>query len=584
MTKNKLERILIAAVIIFLLLNFLKGALINCYVVYSEPAPTIGVKTILDNSFVLSGALDPLIKITKLKFLLWFFLNSLIFLTLLRIKNRAALLGFYGLQTIYLLAHLAYFLFFDNFFHIRQLFWQFSEGGAFIRNFLLPKDIRYLVFFLDLPFLLFIAIKYFNLNSLIRKYNEIVNLVSIVLLVAAVFLSPACFNIEEIKDEVANQYEGEVLIVEKYGLLVNDLIDLLSHRNENALIKNFEHGKTIASSDQSAAGLKNIVCIQVESLDASIIQARYQGEYVTPFLQQLSTQSIFYPYMLVYSGAGSTSDAEFAIFNSMVPLRNFPSMKLRNYDYPNSMIKQLSQSGFEPLAFHNNVGNYFNREVSYSKIGFRKFYDLKRMQLKEYVWGAADHEVLDYVKDKLGQQKPPFFYYIITMSSHHPFWTVKSYYQNQRYDAIKDDLIRDYFMAISYVDVVLEDFVGFIRKHYPETYIFIYSDGPAPLFGWSSIEHGQRPLKLSPLFILTPDQKSYNEQERIVSTLDLAPTILSASGISFQIQTDGLNLLEFPLSQDFIPVKIGQEGSRKQLFEQFINSDSTKELRDHVTF
>ena len=98
------------------------------------------------------------------------------------------------------------------------------------------------------------------------------------------------------------------------------------------------------------------------------------------------------------------------------------------------------------------------------------------MHLKEIGWCAPDHEMLNFVKEKLKLQKTPFFYYIITMSSHEPFQLVQQYYHNELYDDIKNREIKGYLNSFSYVDYILNDFVTFVRNNFRNTYIFIYGD------------------------------------------------------------------------------------------------------------
>lgn len=71
-----------------------------------------------------------------------------------------------------------------------------------------------------------------------------------------------------------------------------------------------------------------------------------------------------------------------------------------------------------------------------------------------------------------------------------------------------------------------------------------------------------------PLIIVTPDKKVYKEDKNVASFLDIAPTILEASNIKFEIKSDGLDLINSIQNAPPIPFK-GENYDRALLFKQF---------------
>jgi Phosphoglycerol transferase and related proteins, alkaline phosphatase superfamily len=282
---------------------------------------------------------------------------------------------------------------------------------------------------------------------------------------------------------------------------------------------------------------------------------------------------VYYPYTLSYHKAGSTSDCEFSTINGVEPFDDYPSIKIRNYDYPNSLLKPLTSAGYSAVAFHGNKGTYFNRNIAFKKMGFSAFYDLAAMGLTERVWGASDGDVFNYVKGALAAQngKAPFFYYIITMSSHEPFNFVKSYYRTAHYDAIIDESSRNYYTAMSYVDGQIKDFVEYVRTTQKNTYIIIYGDHTPIIkksfYKRASFMSNAKLFEFVPLYILTPGKTIYHENKRIASFLDIAPTLLTASKIAFSIKSNGDDLLAALHGQDKIMYS-GTLYSRADLFSR----------------
>jgi lipoteichoic acid synthase len=253
------------------------------------------------------------------------------------------------------------------------------------------------------------------------------------------------------------------------------------------------------------------------------------------------------------------------------PLTDFPSMMINDYAYPNSIISQLTKNSYSTIAFHGNVGSYFNRDVAYPKMGYQELADMTKMDLKDEGWGAPDSKVFNYTENQLKNEKQPFFAYSITMSSHGPFTNVNNYYNNPSYNDVKDTVARDYMNSMSYVDQSLSDYISYIRTNYKNTYIFIWGDHTPNVnssdYRQASFTEGDKYFEFVPLVIVTPDKKQYKEDKIVASFLDIAPTIAKASGIPYNIDSNGLDLFNRKNSLSTIPFK-GATFDRSYLFEK----------------
>jgi lipoteichoic acid synthase len=497
------------------------------------------------------------------KLILYLLFGELCFFALTFPKRPIFLLSLYVFQTIYLFTHFAYFLYFGRLFHSFLFATNILESTHLVKYSLIPCDLKYLIIFIDLPFFAFVIFKYKALKDFMKRSHKILKWVKVIscsVLVVGILFSYKHWGIRQL---LRNQYEPESAVIKNIGLLGSDLIDLIFYRSEKTLIDGFDYGRRLVYKKESVRKIKNIICIQVESLDADIINYKYKEKYVAPFMYQLSKECIYYPYVFFYYFAGCTSDTEFEVINGTRPLSNFPPFKLRNYAYPNSIAKRFSKAGFCSLAFHNNHSSFFNRKTAYIKMGFQDFYDITKMDLIEKGWGAEDRDMLDYVKNMLKHQTQPFFYYIITMSSHEPFKNVSLYYNDHIYDAIDDEVTKGYFNSISYVDGALQDFISFVKETKKDTYIFIFGDHSI------GVPPASQNRSYVPLFIITPDDLRYVAEDRIASVLDLGRTVLYAAGIDFEIMTSGFNLLDVPISRQLknrfnLPVFIAHAGAEAQ--------------------
>jgi len=403
--------------------------------------------------------------------------------------------------------------------------------------------------------------------------------------ISLILLIPFCFKPTPIEAYIGkfsktNYIEREKGIIERYGLFVNDILNIFMAEYQSVLIKSLNYGDKIAFINKNGNDFRNIICIQVETLDANAINFKYKEKYIVPFLHGLSLNSVYYPYMLTCPSAWGTSDAGFAVINSLMPIKDFPFYRLSEYNYPNSFLKQLSNSGFDVLAFHNNYGRFFNRKETFAKMGFQDFYDIDKMKLKEYGWGAKDEDVFNFVKDKLKGQKQSFMYYIITMSSHEPFNNVRLYYSNKYYDDIEERIARDYFNSISYADKALQEFISFVKNNIPDTYIFIFGDhafySESHMFKHAAA-YNHYPIMAVPLIIVTPENKKYAENSKAASMLDMGLTVLKASNVSFEISAKGVDLLDFPVQENGIAVSHGNKGHRNAIFKEFYDLEHKEE-------
>jgi len=479
-----------------------------------------------------------------------------------RVKSRVPFVLWYCFQSVYMFTNVSYHEYFQGFLHVNQYFGLLGEALDLVKYAALPHDSAAWFLVMDIPLFIGTLILYPSIHRLSRqlRFRRLVLITGCVLAWYIVQWNPVSED-ATLFDLMNNEYTADEDVVDKYGLLAFNLVDLLKYRDAVLHIKSIIYGQQIsragfAANDNTLQADSttvqpehpNFMVIQVESMDAYIVNYQYKKAYVTPYLHLLTHQSIYYPYTMSYHKAGSTSDCEFSTLNSIEPFADYPSMKIRNYDYPNSMIKPLVAAGYDAVAFHGNRGTYFNRTSAFKKMGFSVFYDMAAMGLAEEGWGASDGKVLDYVTAKLAMQKKPFIYYIITMSSHEPFTLVSLYYKNNAFVSIKDEAARNYFLSLSYIDRELKRFITHVRATVPNTYVIIYGDHTPvikkDLYRRASFFERSRVFEFVPMFILTPNGTMYFETNNVASFIDVAPTLLAVSGVPYSYRSNGANLLD----------------------------------------
>ena len=524
--------------ITFILLNAIKLSFFNYSMIYNR------------SIYVL---------IYKLGFFL--LVSSVLFLLIMKARSRYVFLAVYLIESIYIFALLSYFGYFHNYLHIMQSFVLFTEGVESIGHMTIPVGLTHLLILVDtLPFI-YIFKNYKNMYSSLRALSK--KILRLAILATAVFLviSEVVYSSKGLgmKILVKDYTSYENIFVERFGTLASDTFNTILNSGGESYIKHIQYGDEIEET-QTADKLYNVIAIQVESMDSNIVNQTWNGDYVAPYLHSLTKSAVYYPYTLSYHMAGGTSDAEFSIINSVEPLSIFPSMKLSKYTYPNSLAKQFDDAGYTTYAFHGNIGNYYNRNVAFKKMGFNKFFDVNDMNYKDTSgWGVPDHLMFNYVLDTLDDNNRPFFSYIITITSHMPFNNTSSYYSAPQFNGVKNETVRNYFISMSYVDQSIQEFVEKVQETYPDTYILIYGDHTPDIntaeFSQASYEYENNYYEFVPMFVITPDSQAKAQDSYAASFLDIAPTMLKASGIAYNYKTSGINLVDTPGEAPEIPYK-----------------------------
>ncbi|MFW5686924.1 MAG: LTA synthase family protein, partial [Halanaerobium sp.] len=289
----------------------------------------------------------------------------------------------------------------------------------------------------------------------------------------------------------------------------------------------------------------NVILIQVESLDAKIIDYRQQGKEVTPFLNDLKEESLYFDNFYAQKVNGSF-DADLSTLTSLYPVNR--SYVFRDIDLSafQSLPSLLKEKGYQTLAFHNNDRNFFNRAEAYPDLGFEHFYSQRNFNEEIYPvpeergLGVNDYDFFDSAAgmiEEAAEKDKPFFAYLISLTSHTPF----NYYPE---DAVEDfaevnnNLVHNYFKSINFLDKSLENFISRLEAAgiMENSLLVIYSDHESEI-KTMEYESGRdftlwRNVNVPhhiPLFIKHPEVEA-SISEREGTTTDITPTVLDLMG------------------------------------------------------
>lgn len=234
-----------------------------------------------------------------------------------------------------------------------------------------------------------------------------------------------------------------------------------------------------------AAG-KNLVMIQIESLQDFVIGREYNGQEITPNLNALIEENAtYFDNFYQQVGSGNTSDAEFAANNSLYGTLISYTYKLFNDNYFRGLPVLLSERGYDTAVFHAHEDrNFWSREKMYPAEGFGRYYGgLKGRggdyEMTEWMgWGLTDSEFFPQTVEYMKELSQPFYSFIITISNHHPYEMLKHYQLLDLQPEDEDTIVGKYLQSAAYTDYALGVFFTEMKEAglYDDSIFVLYGD------------------------------------------------------------------------------------------------------------
>ncbi len=224
---------------------------------------------------------------------------------------------------------------------------------------------------------------------------------------------------------------------------------------------------------------KNLIVVQVEALQEFMIDAEVNGKKVTPNLNKLIEDSLYFDNIYYQVSGGNTSDAEFVFNTSLYPVEEGAVyIRFAENEY-HSLPKMLKKQGYNTFALHAFTAKFWNRTQMYKALGFDKFIDGDYYTMDEFVgWEGNALSDLSFFRQSFGKidTSNPFYSFFITLSSHHPF----TYFEDYDFDVgdLQGTLLGNFIKAINYEDKCLGEFIDNLKERglYDNSLLVMYGD------------------------------------------------------------------------------------------------------------
>ena len=379
------------------------------------------------------------------------------------------------------------------------------------------------------------------------KTGAIVLLSILIILMGQIFITNLAFGGFTPVELYNNSTPGFVNV---YGVIPLYAFEILYDYGEEdfEIVENRlpETETKLSDDDKLIDDYSNIIVIQVESLDKKTMDYEYNDKEIVPFVNSLKEDSLYANDFYAQHVNGSF-DADFSLLTGMYPVNRQYSFREHDMTQFPSLVNIMNDLGYQTMAFHGNDASFFHRHEAYPELGFDKFYSREdySMDDREYViednyLGINDYDFLKQSVDFIEESEEPFFAYLITVTSHTPFTFYPEEFEQEEFEDLNSQLVRDFFNSLYFVDHSLEMFFNELedRGLKDDTLFVIYSDHEAaietPEYSSSvnfNVDRNIKEPEHIPLLIKHPDLNA-GTIEKTGTITDLPPTILDIIGIN----------------------------------------------------
>ena len=289
----------------------------------------------------------------------------------------------------------------------------------------------------------------------------------------------------------------------------------------------------------------DVVVILEESLGSEFIGALGHGNGRTSRqFDRWSTRGLLFT-NLVATGNRTVRGLE-GVLCSFIPLPGDSIVKRDKSENVASLARVLSGKGYRTAFLYGGYGVFDGMKPFMLRNGYGEFVEEPDYPPDAFrtIWGVADEYIFDAL---LARQKESaargerFFGTVMTVSNHKPF-TVPEWQNKTRKKTRKPR--RD--GAVAYADWALGRYLDQARDAHllDHTVVLVVGDHGSRVYGSELIPAESYRI---PALILAPDPVLQGRRlERLCSQVDLAPTLLSISGISCETPFLGEDVSRLP--------------------------------------
>ncbi len=409
------------------------------------------------------------------------------------------------------------------------LFWKFS--GAVLKNLSFPRPWKRLVFAVFSGTLLFVGARssfdHRPLNPAMVAFSSdvLVNSLAINSAYSVVFAAKQMRS-----EEDASKIYGKMPLDE-----VISRVKKMRGRPDSDYIS--EDLPTLTFNEALSPKIKNIVIILLESHGAQFVSS-LGGKPISPNLDELGNEAWFFENCFA-TGTRSVRGIE-AVVTGFTPTPARSVVKLgRSQNGFFTLADVFADRGWKTAFIYGGESHFDNMASFFYGNGFKKIIDEDDYESPIFTgsWGVSDEDLFSKAHEKFSEWHAagtPFFSLVFTSSNHDPFEFPDG--KIEHFDEKKQTRNN----AAKYADFALGEFFKAAKKskYWKDTIFLVVADHDSRVSGASLV-----PVKNFhiPALILG-EGVPVKRDSRLISQIDLPPTLLSLAGISAEYPMIGFDL------------------------------------------
>jgi phosphoglycerol transferase MdoB-like AlkP superfamily enzyme len=345
--------------------------------------------------------------------------------------------------------------------------------------------------------------------------------------------------------EFGTAYLNNQLDYKKYYLTINDSAAFETARTTLATNNTTYTNSNLFSTerivrDTGTEKRWNVVMISVESLSGSYMQYKGSKQKITPYLDSLVQHSLFFS-NLYATGTRTVRGLE-ALSLAIPPTPGQSIVRRPHNANLFSLGNVLGKKGYDCKfiyggnAWFDNMGPYFGAN-GYSVVDKRDFPSSEIHHTT--TWGACDEDIFTQALkecDKSYNTQKLFFNQVMTVSNHRPYTFPKGRIPNNPDDQSRDG-------AVTYTDWAINDFLKRAQQKpwFNNTLFVIVADHCASAAG--KVELPVTGYQI-PCMIYAPQLVTASTNNRLMSQVDLLPTVLGLMNMNYTSKFFGYDILK----------------------------------------
>lgn len=226
---------------------------------------------------------------------------------------------------------------------------------------------------------------------------------------------------------------------------------------------------------------KNIIIVQLESIQEFVINKKINGKQITPNLNQFLRENIEFTNMHMQSYS-TTADSEHSAITSVYPMENGMSFSKYYTNTYDDLFKIFNQANYYTSYMHGNDAYFWNRGNVYTRLGVKDLALKDKFKDTEYINGFLSDELLyRQGMEKIKEFSEPFISFMVSASSHTPY-ELEGLQDRSKVNIdvgkYKNTYFGNYLEAVNYADYALGIFMDELKKEglYEDCAILVFGD------------------------------------------------------------------------------------------------------------